>query len=202
MTAKIKLNAASGGGSFSLQAPSSSSNNRVMTLPDTADGTILTTTNPKAGNIIQVVHSSATGENSQASPASGTTQTTLTDTGLSATITPQFSNSKVLVLVHQSYQIDNGSNDVQFQINMLLRDGSNNVLQGGTGFNALRWKDQKAASNVYSINFLHSPNTTNAFTYKMTMNYYYISSGSGTLRAQQDNQGNTQSEMTLMEVAG
>ena len=33
MTAKIKLNAASGGGSFSLQAPSSSSNNRVFTLP-------------------------------------------------------------------------------------------------------------------------------------------------------------------------
>jgi hypothetical protein len=45
MSAKIKLNAASGGGSFSLQAPSSSANNRVMTLPDTADGTILTTTN-------------------------------------------------------------------------------------------------------------------------------------------------------------
>ena len=43
MTAKIKLNAASGGGSFSIQAPSSSSNNRVMTLPDTADGTIAKT---------------------------------------------------------------------------------------------------------------------------------------------------------------
>ena len=43
MTAKIKLNAASGGGSFSLQAPSSSSNNRVLTLPDTADGTIAKT---------------------------------------------------------------------------------------------------------------------------------------------------------------
>ena len=43
MTAKIKLNAASGGGSFSLQAPSSSSNNRVFTLPDVADGTIATT---------------------------------------------------------------------------------------------------------------------------------------------------------------
>jgi len=42
MTAKIKLNAASGGGSFSLQAPSSSANNRVMTLPDVADGTIVT----------------------------------------------------------------------------------------------------------------------------------------------------------------
>jgi len=43
MTAKIKLNAASGGGSFSLQAPSSSSNNRVLTLPDAADGIVAQT---------------------------------------------------------------------------------------------------------------------------------------------------------------
>ena len=151
------------------------------------------------GGIIQVVHSSATAEASQSN--SGTTQNTLTDTGLSATITPKFSTSKVLVLVHQTYQIDNGNNNVQFQINMLLRDGSNNVLHGGLGYNALRWKNGYAASDIYSLNFLHSPNTTNAFTYKMTMNYYYKSSGSGTLRAQRDDQANTQSEMTLMEVS-
>jgi len=42
MTAKIKLNAASGGGSFSLQAPSSSANNRVFTLPDVADAAMAT----------------------------------------------------------------------------------------------------------------------------------------------------------------
>ena len=42
MTAKIKLKAASGGGSFSLQAPSNSVNTRVITLPDVADGTLLT----------------------------------------------------------------------------------------------------------------------------------------------------------------
>lgn len=42
MSAKIKLNAASGGGSFSLQAPSSSSNDRVFTLPDVADTTMAT----------------------------------------------------------------------------------------------------------------------------------------------------------------
>ena len=151
------------------------------------------------GGIIQVVHSSATTEVSQAN--SGTTQTTLTDTGLSATITPKFSTSMVLVLVHQTYQIDNGSNDVQFQINMLLRDGSNNTLHGGMGYNALRWKNMISTSNVYSLNFLHSPNTTSAFTYKMTMNYYYMSSGSGNLRAQRDDQANCQSEMTLMEVS-
>ena len=151
------------------------------------------------GGIIQVVHSSATAEASQSN--SGTTQTTLTDTGLSATITTKFSTSKVLVIVHQTYQIDNGNSNTQFQINMLLRDGSNNVLHGGTGFNALRWKEQYAASNVYPLNFLHSPNTTSAFTYKMTMNYYYMSSGSGNLRAQRDDQANCQSEMTLMEVS-
>ena len=151
------------------------------------------------GGIVQVVHSSATAETSQAN--SGTTQTTLTDTGLSATITPKFSTSKVLVLVHQTYQIDNGSNDVQFQINMLLRDGSNNTLHGGMGYNALRWKNMISTSNVYSLNFLHSPNTTSAFTYKMTMNYYYMAAGSGTLKAQRDDQANTQSEMTLMEVS-
>ena len=151
------------------------------------------------GGIIQVVHSSATAEASQSN--SGTTQTTLTDTGLSATITPKFSTSKVLVIVHQTYQIDNGNSNTQFQINMLLRDGSNNVLHGGTGFNALRWKEQYAASNIYHLNFLHSPNTTSAFTYKMTMNYYYMAAGSGTLKAQRDDQANTQSEMTLMEVS-
>ena len=151
------------------------------------------------GGIIQVVHSSATTETSQSN--SGTTQNTLTDTGLSATITPKFSTSKVLVLVHQTYQIDNGNNNVQFQINMLLRDGSNNVLHGGLGYNALRWKNGYAASDIYSLNFLHSPNTTSAFTYKMTMNYYYMNSGSGTLRAQRDDQANTRSEMTLMEVS-
>jgi len=151
------------------------------------------------GGIIQVVHSSATNENSQAN--SGTTQTTLTDTGLSATITLKFSTSKVLVLVHQTYSIDNGNNNVQFQINMLLRDGSNNVLQGGTGFDSLRWKNGYAAADVYCLNFLHSPNTTSAFTYKMTMNYYYMSAGSGTLKAQHNNQANCRSEMTLMEVS-
>ena len=53
MTAKIKLNAASGGGSFSLQAPSSSANNRVFTLPDVADGTLLTST-ASLGKVLKV----------------------------------------------------------------------------------------------------------------------------------------------------
>ena len=53
MTATIKLNAASGGGSVSIQAPSSSSNNRVITLPDIADGTLLTNQSTISGTITQ-----------------------------------------------------------------------------------------------------------------------------------------------------
>ena len=90
MTAKIKLNAASGGGSFSLQAPSSSSNNRVMTLPDSADGTILTTTNPKSGSIIQVVETKITDVKSLA-----TTNSWQDMPGFSVTITPSAANSKI-----------------------------------------------------------------------------------------------------------
>ena len=65
MTAKIKLNAASGGGSFSLQAPSSSSNNRVFTLPDIADATMATVNGITMHDVWQVTAqlSVGTGDN-------------------------------------------------------------------------------------------------------------------------------------------
>jgi len=114
MTAKIKLNAASGGGSFSLQAPSSSANTRVMTLPDTADGTILTTTNPKSGNILQVVSTTKT------DTFSTSAYQTFTDiTGLSVSITNTGSN-KVLL---QGVLSISGSNDT-FAVARLVRTTS------------------------------------------------------------------------------
>ena len=90
MTAKIKLNAASGGGSFSLQAPSSSSNNRVFTIPDEADATLLTS-NTSTGKILQVVQTVKTSKQTIQS-------TSLTDiAGMSVTITPSSSSNKVLI---------------------------------------------------------------------------------------------------------
>ena len=69
MTAKIKLNAASGGGSISIQAPSSSSNNRVISLPDIADGTLVTSQSTLdatklSGNLPAISGASLTGINS------------------------------------------------------------------------------------------------------------------------------------------
>ena len=96
MTAKIKLNAASGGGSFSLQAPSSSSNNRVMTLPDTADGTLLTTTNPKSGNIIQVVSQTKADVTTIATSADSFYN--YDDASLKVTITPSSASNKIFLI--------------------------------------------------------------------------------------------------------
>jgi len=123
MTAKIKLNAASGGGSFSLQAPSSSSNTRVMTLPDTADGTILTTTNPATGNVVQTVKATATS-------AVSVSTNTLTDTGLTADITLNFANSHVLILVTQQFQTHQYNNAGDSDCAILIRRVSSGTTTG------------------------------------------------------------------------
>jgi hypothetical protein len=118
MTAKIKLNAASGGGSFSLQAPSSSSNNRVITLPDIADGTLLTNQSTGLGKILQVVqgfHSSAVTD----------TSGSYTDTGLTASITTSASHAGVLVIT-----------------NLAMGATANNGGDAYVGFNIVRGSTQ------------------------------------------------------------
>ena len=92
MTAKIKLNAASGGGSVSLQGPSNTSNDRVITLPDIADGTLLTT-NSSTNRVLQLKSATKTATVVQNSP-------TYADiSGMSVTLTTPQSGSKVLVSI-------------------------------------------------------------------------------------------------------
>ena len=202
MTAKIKLNAASGGGSFSLQAPSSSSNNRVMTLPDTADGTILTTTNPKAGNILQVVSTTKT------DTFSSTTVNLMVDiTGMSATITPVSTSSKILIyydlnmsgaelffiqLVRGSTNIKIGDSDSANRIECtaggVVQSGNNDKVQ------------------VIAGSFLDSPNTTSSTTYKIQGRVYNNAGGFSVNKPINDSDaiytGRGASTLTLMEVAG
>ena len=204
MTAKIKLNAASGGGSFSLQAPSSSANTRVMTLPDTADGTILTTTNPKAGNIIQVVSATKT------DTFSSTTNNSFVDiTGLSVAITPSATSSKILVLYDTQMsggelffiQLVRGSTAIKVGDS----DSANRVecTQGGV-------KQEENADKVASLggHFLDSPSTTSETTYKLQGRVY----SGGTTHTFTVNKpvndtnaaytGRGASTITVMEVAG
>ena len=195
MTAKIKLNAASGGGSFSLQAPSSSANTRVMTLPDTADGTILTTTNPKAGNIIQVVTSSQ-----QTGASQSFSTDSFVNTGLSASITPSSSSNKILVTGYISWYINLGAN-ASAEWNFAVCDGSNNILDSTSAdAQGYRFNELYNQGGKHPINFLHSPNTTSSFAYVLKMNAK-SSNATGTLVCQRNGTANNISRITLMEIA-
>ncbi len=208
MTAKIKLNAASGGGSFSLQAPSSSSNTRVMTLPDTADGTILTTTNPKTGNIIQVKQAYKT------DIFSSTSGTFVDVTGLSLTITPSSTSSKVLIrydvlLSGQSWT----KGTVQLGLFFSSDGGSSfNIIGNGTGgssdhnVNSVQQLYSNGDSNTeanisgVSLEYLHSPSSTAALQYKLQAR---IETDGGNFKINaQAHSKNGASSMTVMEVAG
>ena len=173
MTAKIKLNAASGGGSFSLQAPSSSANTRVMTLPDTADGTVLTTTNPRSGSILQMQSSLKTNYTSM-------NNTSFADiSGLSVSITPQFNNSKIIVTL--TCQIGKQSNEYGVIKIVQNSSGSFADIDVGDAFNAtngdvmtpgnMATDDPTEDYGVYKVTtasctITHTPATTNAVTYK------------------------------------
>ena len=200
MTAKIKLNAASGGGSFSLQAPSSSANARVMTLPDTADGTILTTTNPKAGNILQVVQTAKTDSTTYSSVA----HTAFTADVMTATITPSSSSNKVLISCVICMQL--GTTDAGFKFNR----GGTDICVGDTS--GVRRPvtiaaTQSSSNEMFNLfaEFLDSPNTTSATTYGVKVTHG--SSGSVDIFINQMNAGNDDkimrptSSLTLKEVA-
>jgi len=175
MTAKIKLNAASGGGSFSLQAPSSSANNRVMTLPDSADGTVLTTTNPKAGNIIQVVQNT---KKDTASTSAGLASAMNFDSTFSQAITPSSSSNKIEVNFNLSVALSGNDDNMMFRLRRKIGSGSFADLTDAMGDTAAsRYRCMHVVNsdaNTYKmptliLNFLDSPSTTDAVTYSFSV---------------------------------
>jgi len=206
MTAKIKLNAASGGGSFSLQAPSSSANNRVMTLPDSADGTILTTTNPKTGNILQVAQAIKTDTQTQTNTA-----TFLAVTGMTVSITPSSSSNKILV---QGKVCIGGSSETDRSGLRIVRtvSGSDTAIGiADAASNRSRFTSGPTGSYNQFTNtivetpffFLDSPSTTSAVSYKIEC--YHAAGNLFINRSNEDqdnsNNGRGTSIIVAMEVA-
>lgn len=163
--AKIKLNATSGGGSVSIEAPSSSSNNRVFTLPDTADATLLTT-NSTVGKILQFISTTKTDRFT-------TQSTSMVDvTGMTRTITPSSSSNKIFISTTLCVGHDAGA----YPAFNLLRDSTHiavptgNAVIGGSGrntsFGPIGILDSYKLE-VITFNFLDEPADTNAHTYKL-----------------------------------
>ena len=139
-------------------------------------------------SILQVINSS---ESSTVQANSST----FVDTGLTATITPISSSSKILVIVNQNV-FQKSAHDTSAK-HILLRGSTEiSIIATPLGYNALTNTEVSATS---SITFLDTPNTTNATTYKTQFNRI---SGNGIVYFQTSTSGQSVSTMTLMEIAG
>ena len=115
----LKLTASSGGGTFEIKAPASSSNTRVLTLPDTGNLTL------NGGKILQIVQAN---HNSALTNTDGNYQ----DTGLSASITTSSNHAGVFILANLAVGATaNNGGDAYVKFN-IVRDSSQ-VREGMCG---------------------------------------------------------------------
>ena len=148
-------------GSITLQEPAVAGST-VLDLP-AVSGTILTTTSPKAGNVLQVVQSVKSTLQSL-SISSGVYQDI---SGLSVSITPTSSSSKILVLVNIGACGTSSTADIIFRIN---RDATVIGTGSGASYNATTANRSlnSELTSTPAMTFLDSPATTSATTYKVT----------------------------------
>jgi len=142
-----------------------------------------------AGHIIQVVNAKT---NTQVTMSS----TSLTDTGLTATITPKFASSKILVLLHQN-GLRKNSNHVNNDIRIELQRGGTLIHLPSTYSGFTGTAISLVLSSV-STSYLDSPATTSAVVYKTQFKNPDGGGASGTILAQESA---AESTITLMEVA-
>ena len=112
--------------------------------------------NLPAGSVLQVVGAT------QATQVN-ITSSSYVDTGLTATITPKFATSKILAIY--SAQFRKGTGNTSNGVNVILVRGSTQV-QKAAGYGGFTNTDIFATWNVAS-NFIDSPATTSATTYKV-----------------------------------
>jgi len=150
--------AGSTSGTTTVQA-SAVAGTTTLTLP-AVTGTVLTTAT--AGTVLQVVSTTKTN-----SFSTSTVNVFQDITGLSVSITPTSATSKILVQVVVAAGINLGNT-----LFNLVR-GSTNIAQGTSGTsNATVVANQGSAYHMQTlpINFLDSPATTSATTYKLQVN--------------------------------
>ena len=132
--------------------------------------------------VVQTVYSAVIVSNST---------TTMADTNLTATITPQNANSKILITVHQTFSKTDGN--INNAVGARIVRGSTavhtfSVASGYTG---------TAISNIFCLSamYLDSPNTTSATTYKTQFANFTAAAAVGA------NTNNTPATITLMEIS-
>jgi len=191
----IKLNSV-GGGSVTIQEPNTASDFTLSVPAITAN----LLTNRTAGAVLQVVSVTKT-------DAFSTTSGSFVDvTGLTATITPSNSNNRILVIV----SVNAGANPAGVACFKLQRNNADIVIGDAAGsrvrttFTYYAGSGDNPSAGV-GTNFLDSPSTTSATTYKIVINSNTSGQTVGVNRTMTDSdvsssQRNT-STITLMEIA-
>lgn len=186
---------ASGTGTLTIAAPNTNSN-YTLTLP-TNTGTIVT--NKTAGTVLQVVSTAKT-------DTFTTTSTTFTDiTGLSVSITPTATSSKIFVIVGLSLGATAGTFSAHPR---LMRDSTAIFVSDAAGSRtqaAMMYEVGAAASIPAPIVFLDSPSTTSATTYKIQLRTNNASFAACVNRGVTDTDSSAfaraVSSITVMEIA-
>ena len=137
------------------------------------------------GKVLQVVYGSTTTEKVVSSA-------TFVDTGLSASITPSATSSKVLVICEIASCGKASSNT---RVVLKLLKGSSDLITFAQEVGETQNTNANKVGNS-GTSYLDSPNTTSSTTYKVQMN-----SGAGTSYGQTGGSAAV-STMTLMEIAG
>lgn len=138
-----------------------------------------------AGSVLQVVQAEISTDVSNST-------STFADTGLSATITPKFSTSKILVLInHSTNQKSAGNIDNSMSLRIVRGSTTISTFAQFLGYT-------NSSLLVYfssSYSYLDSPATTSATTYKTQ---FASSFGSASVRVCSNS---TPASITLLEVA-
>ena len=135
------------------------------------------TTQASAGVVLQVVQATTTS-------AATTTSTSYVTTGFSASVTPKFSTSKILITVSSTAVNSAGAN-----MRFTVYRNSTPLDSGGNGLTILG----SASIIPVNITYLDSPATTSSTTYTV---YFFAPTGTSTFGT-----ASTTSSITLMEIA-
>ena len=139
-----------------------------------------------AGSVLQVVSATYSTETANAT-------NTYADTGLTASITPSSSSSKILVLINQN-GIDKSDANSTSGVFMRLQRGSTELIQMVAYCNFTNTAIRLITGSV-STCYLDSPSTTSSTTYKTQ---FYNVANASTVRV---NSNSAVSTITLLEIA-
>lgn len=189
---KIKLNAASGGGSVAFEGPASSGSDKVIKLP------------AAPGVIIQVVSTASSAKFSESVASAEYTGDVMT-----LAITPQSTSNKILCIA----SLNVGVNSTEQVGAILVRNstiiddyrGPSDGVRGRFGPSGSTGNNQRPENLV--INYLDSPSTTSAITYRIRIGGGWGGGGNETMylnrtedTSNETYRPRTTSSLTLMEV--